>query len=108
VARAVEARRRDRRPRLAAGVKPTEGALGDRRLGHRDVGEEPVEEVGARQVGRDLAPGLVTSSPRLGTSKSWQIRTSDRVAAGSSLHARWGLTLSEKATPLEPSSRPQA
>ena len=43
-----------------------------------------------------------------GTSKSWQMRTRDCVAGGSSLQARCGLTLSEKAVPSAPSRRPHA
>ena len=41
----------------------------------------------------------LTSSPRLGTSKSWQISANDFVPGGISLQARWGLRLSEKPTP---------
>src|SRR5262245_49054654 len=51
---------------------------------------------------------LLTSSPRLGTSKSWQISTSDFVLAGSSLQARCGLTLSENPTPPAGSILPAA
>ena len=49
-----------------------------------------------------------TSSPRLGTSKSWQMSTSERVPAGSSLHARCGFRLSEKPTASAASRRPAA
>src|SRR5947207_6952270 len=52
--------------------------------------------------------GLLTSSPRLGTSKSWQISANDFVPAGTSLHAKCGFRLSEKPTPLAPSSLPAA
>src|SRR4051794_36050044 len=53
-------------------------------------------------------PTWLTSSPRLGTSKSWQIRTSDLVPDGSSLQPRCGLRLSENVVSVAPSRRPHA
>jgi hypothetical protein len=45
-----------------------------------------------------VRPSWLTSSPRLGTSGSQQISTSDFVPAGSSDQARWGLWLPPRQT----------
>src|SRR5215213_3370512 len=52
--------------------------------------------------------GWLTSSPRLGTSKSWQISANDWVPAGTSLHSKCGLRFSEKVAPPLPSGLPAA
>jgi len=51
---------------------------------------------------------LFTSSPRLGTSKSWQISAKLFVPAGMSLQANCGLTLSENVGPPSAPSVPAA
>src|SRR5437762_499746 len=61
----------------------------------------------ARSAGTSRS-GLLTSSPRLGTSKSWQISASDCVPAGTSLHAKCGFRLSEKVGVPPVSSLPAA
>src|SRR5690349_10833301 len=45
-----------------------------------------------------VRPSLFTSSPRLGTSGSWQIKTSDFADDGTPLHSSCGLVLSLNAT----------
>jgi hypothetical protein len=53
-------------------------------------------------------PGWLTSSPLLGTSKSWQISTTLCVPTGRSDQARCGLRLSLKVARPAPSGRPAA
>jgi hypothetical protein len=53
-------------------------------------------------------PRWLTSSARVGTSKSWQISTIESAPAGTSLQARWGLRLSLNTAPPAPSGLPAA
>src|SRR5690554_4358961 len=75
---ALECAERSIRARLSAwsdfGRKTAGGDLA--RVG-RQVYEQPMEEINTRKAGRYAPPFLVTSSPLLGTSGSWQINTKD-------------------------------